>query len=613
MIAKRPFIIIFILILISTFGPVRQEVRSASHKGGGESDTSQHSIALTVPVTSEIIYIGVSAVEGTTEIEIQSSGSFKYTIYKPSDPYHIIVDMQDTDLGNFRDKMVFDKAGVMEITPITDENVLNIARLDISLTVPVNVEPVYEDNTLILAFDNPEAEDVEADTSEEYPLEEIGIDETSGEADKEIVYETEAEEELLQKKQYTGEKISIDFQDAELTHVFRLIADISGFNIVVSPDVKGKFSMKLADVPWDQALDVILRNYGLSKSMEGDIIRIAPTSVLAKEEEEIARAKESQEKAGNLVTRVYAINYAQVKDTKKAIEDAKILTKRGFISTDERTSSVIIKDVEDKHIEHERIIKSIDIPTPQVNIDARIVEVRHELTKDLGIQWGMFWQPPDTRMTIGGVSSLAGGTGFNSGNSLLVNLPAIVGAGKGGNLGIGYINAAQTFKLDLQLSALESTGRAKVVSNPKITTSDNQEAKIMQGEKIPYQTVSQDGTQTQFIDAFLELTVTPHITPEGTIVMNIEAKKNEADFTRQVLGVPTIAIKEVKTQVLISNNDTLVIGGIFTSEKTKNVERVPGFSEIPIMGKLFQKKNDIEDKNELLIFITPRIVTPIRG
>jgi type IV pilus secretin PilQ/predicted competence protein len=610
MTARRPFIIIFILMLVSTFGPARQEVRSASPIGGGESDTSQQNLALQVPGNSEIIYIGVNAMDGTTEIEIQSSSSFKYAIYKPSDPYHIIVDLQDTKLGNFRDKMVYDKAGVMEITPIRD---VNAARLDISLTVPVNVEPVYEDNTLILAFDNPDAVDVAAGTSEEYPLEEVGVHETDGDAFKEIFYDREPEEEPVREKQYTGEKISIDFQDAELIHVFRLISDISGYNIVVSPDVKGNFSMKLTDVPWDQALDVILRNYGLSKSMEGNIIRVAPTSVLAKEEEEIARAKESQEKAGDLVTKVYAINYAQVKDTKKAIEDAKILTKRGFISTDERTSSVIIKDVEDKHSEHARIIKAIDIPTPQVNIDARIVEVRHELTKDLGIQWGMFWQPPDSRMTIGGVSGLAGGSGFNSGNALMVNLPAIVGAGKGGNLGIGYINASQTFKLDLQLSALESTGKAKVVSNPKITTSDNQEAKIMQGEKIPYQTVSQDGTQTQFIDAFLELTVTPHITPEGTIVMNIEAKKNEADFTRQVLGVPTIAIKEVKTQVLISNNDTLVIGGIFTSETTKNLERVPGFSDIPIMGRLFQKDNDIEDKNELLIFITPRIVTPTKG
>jgi type IV pilus assembly protein PilQ len=164
----------------------------------------------------------------------------------------------------------------------------------------------------------------------------------------------------------------------------------------------------------------------------------------------------------------------------------------------------------------------------------------------------------------------------------------------------------------MQLSALESTGQAKVISNPKITTSDNEEAKIMQGEKIPYQTISESGTQTQFMEAFLELVVTPHITPEGTVVMKLAAKKNEADFTRQVLGVPTIAIKEVKTQVLISSNDTLVIGGIFTSDTTKNVEAIPGFSEIPLLGRLFQKKIDLEEKNELLIFITPRIVTPMK-
>jgi type IV pilus assembly protein PilQ len=422
---------------------------------------------------------------------------------------------------------------------------------------------------------------------------------------------TAAPEEPAAQPKYTGEKISIDFQDVELTHVFRLIADISGYNIVVSPDVKGKFSMKLTDVPWDQALEVILRNYGLSKIIDGNIIRIAPTSVLAKEEDDIAKAKESREKSGDLITRVYPINYADVQKIKKAIDDAKILTNRGFISFDERTSSVIIKDVERKHEEYANLIYALDVPTPQVSIEAKIVEVRSELSKELGIQWGMLWEHGRTR--IGGVDSLSGGAdGVVSDSPLMVNLPAIVGPGKGGNIGLGYISKNAVFALDLQLSALESTGKAKVISNPKITTSDNEEAKIMQGEKIPYQTVSQDGTQTEFMDAFLELSVSPHITPEGTVVMKVEAKKNEADFSKQVLGVPTIAIKEVQTQVLINDQDTLVIGGIFTSEKTKNYEAVPGFAEIPLLGRLFKKKRDLDDRNELLIFITPRIVTPAR-
>jgi type IV pilus assembly protein PilQ len=229
----------------------------------------------------------------------------------------------------------------------------------------------------------------------------------------------------------------------------------------------------------------------------------------------------------------------------------------------------------------------------------------------------MLWEPPDTRMRFGGVDSLAGGSGYQTeqmrglDTPFMVNLPAIVGPGKGGNIGIGYVNAAATFALDLQLSALESTGMAKVISNPKITTSDNEEAIIMQGAKIPYQTVSEQGTQTQFIDATLELKVTPHITPEGTIIMNIEAKKNEPDFTREVLGVPTISVKEIKTQVLVNNNDTIVIGGIFVTDETKSAEKVPGLADIPIIGKLFQRKHSLKSKNELLIFITPRIVTPV--
>jgi len=557
---------------------------------------------------SEITGIDVYDVDGTTEIEIRSTAPFTYTIYKQTDPYHVIVDLQGTGFGMFREKMEIDKAGVLEIMPVSDDTKPDITRFEIALTVPADIEPVYKDNVLILAFDNPEfgeEETVETETQEQQ-VQKM----TEEESIPEVV-----EEETLFEQKYVGEKISIDFQDAELTHVFRLIADISGYNMIVSPDVKGKFSMRLIDVPWDQALDVILRNYSLSKTLEGNIIRIAPTSVLAKEEEEIARAKESQEKAGDLVTRVYAINYSAVAAIKQAIDDAKILTKRGFISIDERTSSVIIKDVEHRHAEYESLIDALDMPTPQVTIDAKIVEVRSDATKDLGIQWGMFWDPmtqsgENESLIFSGDDTLSGGVdGFNSAKPLMVNLPAIVGPGKGGHIGIGFINSASTFMLDLQISALESTGKAKVVSNPKITTSDNEEAKIMQGEKIPYQTVSQDGTQTQFMDAFLELTVTPHITPEGTVVMNIEAKKNEADFTRQVLGVPTISIKEIQTQVLVNNNDTLVIGGIFTSDTTKNVEAIPGLADIPILGRFFQKKIDIDSKNELLIFITPRIVT----
>lgn len=591
---RKYFLLFMILLIYSSMG---LNARSEEQSG----------------MKSTIAGIDVTAVDGTTEIRIEGTSAFKYTIYKPSDPFQVMVELQNMDAGELTDKMIFDRAGVMEIVPVKDENAPDTLKLKITLTVPADVEPVYNDNLLILAFDNPEIEEMltadtvspEKETAVEY-MEEEAVEEE--EELPEIQQVADTVDELLTKK-YVGEKISIDFQDAELTHVFRLIADISGYNIVVSPDVKGKFSMRLTDVPWDQALDIILRNYNLSKSVEGQIIRIAPTNVLAKEEEEIAKAKESKEKSGDLVTKVYAINYASVDSIKKSITDAKILTKRGFISVDERTSSVIIKDVDKKHIEYQDLIRALDVATPQVSIDAKIVEVTTEFQKELGIQWGFLWTPNDENIQVGG-PQIPGGVGFSTLTPLMVNLPAVsVSPGKGGAIGLGYISDSAAFALDIQLSAMESTGKGKVISNPKITTSDNQEAKIMQGKKIPYQTVSDKGTKTEFMDALLELTVVPHITPEGTIVMNLEAKKNEADFAGpQVLGVPTIDIKEIKTQVLIKNNDTLVIGGIFKTNNATNRDEVPGLARIPIFGTLFKHDKDVDKTDELLIFITPRIV-----
>lgn len=540
--------------------------------------------------SSEISAVEVRDNNGRTEIKISSDAPFTYNLFKVSDPYQVVVELQNTGLGEFRDKITFDRAGVSEIIPIIDESSANSSKLKIAFTAPVDVEPSYKDRTLILAFMNPERETGNA----------AGTDETPRVSQP-------AENKLFGSKEYVGEKINIDFQDAELSHVFRLIADISGYNFVVSPDVKGKFSMKLLDVPWDQALDVILRNYGLSKTMEGNIIRIAPTSVIAKEEEEIAQAKESQEKSGNLITRIYSVNYANVEDIKKSIETAKILTKRGFISADTRTSSVIIKDVEKMHTEYENLIRSLDVPTPQVSIDARIVEVNSNYSKELGIQWGALVKP--TPQTIIGGTTLTGKNGFFSGNPLLVNLPAAVSQGSGGSIGIGYIGAGVLRALDIQLSALEAAGKGKIISNPRVMTMDHQKAKILQGKKIPYETFSQEGTQTAFVDAAIELTVTPHITPEGTILMNIETKKNEADFSqRSFNGVPTININEVTTQVLIVDGDTLALAGIYKTTSSKDTSGVPGLSKIFGLGWLFKTEKDVDDSTELMVFITPRIV-----
>lgn len=262
------------------------------------------------------------------------------------------------------------------------------------------------------------------------------------------------------------------------------------------------------------------------------------------------------------------------------------------------------------HKEFENLLLSIDKATPQVNVEAKIVEVTKNFTQEFGIQWGVLWTPPGTSPSVGAASSIPGGTAtFGSSSPLNVNLPAAAGPGAGGAIAFGYVDAAQNLILDLQLSAMEASGQGKVISNPRITTLDNQEAKIQQGKKIPYQSVDENGVpKTEFIDASLELTVTPHITPEKTIVMTVESKKNEADFGQTVGGVPTIKTNEATTEVLIRDGDTLVIGGIFTTTYGKSYAAVPWLSKIPILGWLFKKRVEKEETSELLIFITPRIV-----
>jgi type IV pilus assembly protein PilQ len=455
------------------------------------------------------------------------------------------------------------------------------------------------DNEVTVSFKSPEMQMARAVTSARQRT-------TPYASEREVPLQTRSMSEPFYTNKYVGEKITLDFQDADLLHIIRLLADVSGYNIVTSPQVGGKFSMKLVDVPWDQALDIILRNYGLSKTLEGNIIRIAPNDVIAQEEEAIAKAKEAKLKSGDLITRMYKISYADVNNVQESVKG--LITERGTITLDGRTSTMIIKDVDSTHAEIQRLIISLDLPTPQVNIESKIVEVSTNFTKELGVQWGMLWSPPDSRTTIGG-PSIPGGAGFNSENPFLVNLPASVGPGTGGAIGIGYISASQVFSLDLQLSAMELSGQGKIISHPRITTMDNQEAVITQGKKIPYQGEAESGgTTTEFADAELELTVTPHITPDNTIMMDVEVKKNEADFSNAVNNVPAIDTKEASTKVLIRNGDTLVIGGVYKTTVSTNVTGVPGFSKIPILGWLFKSREDIENRDELLIFITPRIV-----
>ncbi|MEK6693604.1 MAG: type IV pilus secretin PilQ [Nitrospirota bacterium] len=422
---------------------------------------------------------------------------------------------------------------------------------------------------------------------------------------------------------YTGRRISLDFQDADIISILRLISEVSGMNIIASPEVKGKITVKMLNVPWDQALDIILKTYHLGKVVEDNIIRVAPVPVLAKERSEIAKAKEELAKSEDLVSKIIPLGYANPKPMKAAIDKAKVLSPRGNVSTDDRTNTLIIRDIQKNLSEVEALISVLDKPTPQVSIEAKIVEASTNFSRELGIQWG-FKNIQDSAhgnplpytfprsMTFGG-STLAGtspGTSpsYMSGNPWAVNLPAAVAAGSGGALGIALGSITNSFTLDLQISAMEGTGQGKILSNPKIVTLDNEKAMIKQGRKIPYATVSAEGTKTEFVDAVLSLTVTPSITPGGAISMKIEVTKDEPGATTS--AGPIIEKKEASTNVLVRDGETIVIGGILTTKKLDDTAGVPLLSKIPILGWLFKKETVKEDTTELLIFITPRIVKP---
>lgn len=425
-----------------------------------------------------------------------------------------------------------------------------------------------------------------------------------------------APEELVEGT-YTGTRISLDFQDADIVPIFRLLADVSGYNVIIDPGVKGKITMKLINVPWDQALDIILKTFNLDKEIEGNIIRIAPVSVISKEREQRARMAEAMQKAEPLVTKVFHISYADVRKVRTSIEQAKILSKRGSISVDERISSLIIKDVASNMSKIQQLIDTLDKPTPQVMIEARIVEVNTSATREFGIQWGFFGDFRSNGINRGGVHGFTTlSSGPFTGSQFMVDFPASgVGALSGSGIAFGFLDAAGTAGLDFQIAALETSGNLKIVSNPRIITIDNKEATISQGKSIPVRKLTSEGTvSTEFNDIKLELKVKPHITPEGSIILYVNAKKEELDPTiPSVEGVPGTDKKEAKTNVIIKDGETLVIGGIYKTVNNDSQSGLPVAKDIPVLGWLFKNKKVEKQTNELLIFITPRIVkTPTK-
>ena len=423
---------------------------------------------------------------------------------------------------------------------------------------------------------------------------------------KESILET-----LAAEKRYTGRKLSLDFKDADIKNILRLIAEVSNLNIIAGDDVKGKVTIRLVDVPWDQALDIILQSNDLGKVRIGNVIRVAPVDKLKKEEEDALAARRAKEKLEDLSTELIPVNYATAKELEPQVKG--ILSERGSVTVDERTNMLVVKDIGSAIDEAKDLVTSLDTKTPQVLIEARIVEANANFTRELGVVWGgtaeklhgdRYRDADGNPMGSKGKASVSGGL---LGTDTLINLPLDVPRGA---ISFGWLSETAGLRsLDITLQALEDSGGGKVISAPRVATLDNTEASIERGYRIPYLKITEEGTvTTEFIEANLKLTVTPHVTNDGNIKLKIKASNDEQDFDRTVEGVPTIKKKEAITEVLVKDNDIVVIGGVYDIDEGKSNRGVPFFSRIPILGWLFKYEKKTYVKEDLLIFISPKVL-----
>jgi type IV pilus assembly protein PilQ len=412
---------------------------------------------------------------------------------------------------------------------------------------------------------------------------------------------------LIDGKEYRGRRVSLDFKDVEIADVLRLIAEVSDLNIIAGDEVSGNVTIRLVEVPWDQALDVILMTKGLGFVRVGNVLRIAPSEVLKAEEEIRLQERRNKEKLEDLEVKLMPVNYASVKDVEGLVK--RLLSARGTVNTDERTNTIIIKDISSVIDEATALIAAIDTQTPQVMIEAKIVEAALGFSRELGTVWGI-----QTNQFVDAFDPSTPQRGLGSqdfrpidDNSLIFANP--ITSIPTGLATIGALILDEDFRIDAQIQAAESTGDGKVVSSPRIVTLDNKQAKIEQGVSIPFQTFEGGDAKLEFIDAVLSLIVTPHITSDDSIIMEIEVTRNSPDDSISTpTGSPAIAKNQAETEALVKDGQTLVLGGIYTVTKSRRQSRVPYLHRIPVIGSMF-KSNEITDaRKELLIFVTPRIV-----
>ena len=428
-----------------------------------------------------------------------------------------------------------------------------------------------------------------------------------------------SEEEAVTRREekfpYSGDKLSLNFQDIEVRSVLQLIADFTGLNLVASDTVGGSITLRLQNVPWDQALDLILKTKGLDKRQIGNVLLVAPADeIAARERLELETTKQIAELAPVRLD-IIQVNYAKAAEVVALVQaDQELISSRGFISSDDRTNTISVRETTEKLNEIRRLVSTWDVPVRQVSIEARIVRAQTSVAESLGVRWGgaSFGDNGNNSTVVGGSLETVGSVmGAGAANSTSVTFPGALAVDLGvsgdgaSSFAVGF--SGGDFLVDLELSALESDGKAEIVSQPRVVTADRQTASIKSGQEIPYQEASSSGaTSTSFKEAVLSLEVTPQITPDDKIIMDLEVTQDSRG--EETSSGPAINTNSVTTQVLVANGETIVLGGIFESTNTETTTKTPFLGDVPYLGRLFKRTQTTELRSELLIFITPKII-----
>jgi len=424
----------------------------------------------------------------------------------------------------------------------------------------------------------------------------------------------ELQQAKLKKKVFSGKRISLNFQDIPIRSVLQLLADFTGVNIVVSGAVDGNITLRLNDVPWDQALDIILTTQGLDKRQVGNVLLIDKAANFSTRENEQLKVQQAAKKLAPVRSDLLQINYAKAVDIATMLKDRtnSLLSERGTLSVDTRTNTIWLQDTGAKIEEIRELVNQLDVPVKQVMIEARIVNVSKRCEEEFGVRWGVT-KPSHLSGTLFGANQLAQGvTAANVtplASRLNLDLAALPTIGAPASIGLALAKLGDGFLLDLELSALESMGNAEIIASPRLMTTNQQSAVIASGQDIPYQQATSSGaTAVSFKKAVLSLKVTPQITPDGKLLMDLLITQ-DADSGQRVQGVPIILTKSIQTNVLVNNGQTIVLGGIYKQDKNNSLERIPFLGALPVVGHLFSRTQTKLDNEELLIFITPRIIT----